>query len=84
MAMLAQSGQRHLAPFAQQAIDQNYVKPTKKVFDDSKVSDHFAIIPTLQEPGALSDAEQKLYDLVVRRFLAVFFPAAEYLSLIHI
>jgi len=78
MAMLAQSGQRHLAPFAQQAIDQNYVKPTKKVFDDSKVSDHFAIIPTLQEPGALSDAEQKLYDLVVRRFLAVFFPAAEY------
>ncbi|MEJ2802750.1 DNA topoisomerase III [Comamonadaceae bacterium PP-2] len=78
MAMLAQSSQRHLAPFAQQAIDQNYVKPTKKVFDDSKVSDHFAIIPTLQEPGALSDAEQKLYDLVVRRFLAVFFPAAEY------
>jgi DNA topoisomerase-3 len=49
------------------------------VFDDSKVSDHFAIIPTLQAPSGLSDAEQKLYDLVVRRFLAVFFPSAEYM-----
>jgi DNA topoisomerase-3 len=48
------------------------------MFDNSKVSDHFAIIPTLQAPGALSEAEQKLYDLVVRRFMAVFFPSAEY------
>ncbi|KAF1023550.1 MAG: DNA topoisomerase 3 [Paracidovorax wautersii] len=78
LKMLATSEQRHLAPFARQALDQNYVKPTKKVFDNSKVSDHFAIIPTLQAPGALSDAEQKLYDLVVRRFLAAFFPAAEF------
>ncbi|MDP2987831.1 DNA topoisomerase III, partial [Hydrogenophaga sp.] len=45
----------------------------------SKVSDHFAIIPTLQAPSGLSDAEQKLYDLVVRRFLAVFFPSAEFM-----
>ena len=43
------------------------------------MSDHFAIIPTLQAPGALSEAEQKLYDLVARRFMAVFFPSAEYL-----
>src|SRR5690606_23410918 len=41
-------------------------------------SDHFAIIPTLQAPRELSEAEAKLYDLVVRRFLAVFYPAAEY------
>ncbi|MDE2604406.1 MAG: DNA topoisomerase III [Burkholderiales bacterium] len=79
MGMLAGSGLPHLAPFARQALDGNYVKPIKKVFDDSKVSDHFAIIPTLQAPSGLSDAEQKLYDLVVRRFLAVFFPSAEYL-----
>ena len=52
--MLAGGGQRHLAPFAQQALAQGYVKPTKRIFDNSKVSDHFAIIPTLQEPGALS------------------------------
>lgn len=79
MGMLAQSGMRHLEPFAQQAIDNDYVKPIKRVFDDTKVSDHFAIIPTLQAPSGLSEAEQKLYDLVVRRFLAVFFPSAEYL-----
>ena len=77
MGMLAASGMPHLAPFARQAINEQYVKPIKRVFDDSKVSDHFAIIPTLQAPSGLSEAEQKVYDLVVRRFLAVFFPSAE-------
>ena len=78
MAMLAQSSMGHLAPFARTAISKNYIKPSRKVFDNSKVSDHFAIIPTLQAPSGLSDAEQKLYDFVVRRFIAVFYPAAEY------
>ena len=78
MAMIAQSSMGHLAPFARTAISKNYVKPSRKVFDNSKVSDHFAIIPTLQAPSGLSDAEQKLYDFVVRRFIAVFYPAAEY------
>ncbi|WP_338498888.1 DNA topoisomerase III [Delftia tsuruhatensis] len=77
-AMLAGSGMRHLAPFAQQALDESYVRPTKRIFDNSKVSDHFAIIPTTQAPSGLSEAEQKLYDLVVRRFMAVFFPSAEH------
>ncbi|MBA2962889.1 MULTISPECIES: DNA topoisomerase III [Ramlibacter] len=78
MGMLASSGMKHLAPYAQQALDDGYVKPTKRVFDNAKVSDHFAIIPTLQAPSGLSDAEQRLYDLVVRRFLSVFFPSAEF------
>ncbi len=76
--MLAASGMKHLAPFAATALKNNYVKPSKRIFDDKKVSDHFAIIPTLQAPSGLSEAEQKLYDLVVKRFLAVFFPSAEY------
>ena len=76
--MLANSPMAHLAPYAQQALQHNYVRPTKRVFDNSKVSDHFAIIPTTQAPTGLSEAEQKLYDLVVRRFMAVFFPSAEY------
>ena len=76
--MLAGSPMGHLAPFARQALQDNYVRPTKRVFDNSKVSDHFAIIPTTQAPAGLSEAEQKLYDLVVRRFMAVFFPSAEY------
>ena len=78
-AMLATSGMAHLAPHAQTALNNGYIRPTKRIFDNSKVSDHFAIIPTLQAPGELSEAEQKLYDLVVRRFMAVFFPSAEYL-----
>ncbi|GAB3365148.1 MULTISPECIES: DNA topoisomerase III [Giesbergeria] len=78
-AMLAGSGMAHLAPYAQMALSQGYIRPNKRIFDNTKVSDHFAIIPTLQAPGDLSEAEQKLYDLVVRRFMAVFFPSAEYL-----
>ena len=78
LEMLADSGMKHLAPFAAQAVKGNYVKPTKRVFDNAKVSDHFAIIPTLQAPSGLSEAEQKIYDLVVRRFMAIFFPSAEY------
>ena len=78
-AMLAASPMRHLAPHAQTAIDKSYIKPSRRIFDNSKVSDHFAIIPTLQAPGQLSDAEQKLYDLVVRSFMAVFYPSAEFM-----
>ena len=76
--MLAGSGLSHLEPFAAQALSNNYIKPTRRVFDNAKVGDHFAIIPTTQAPHGLSEAEQKLYDLVARRFMAVFFPSAEF------
>ncbi len=76
--MLSSSAMRHLAPHALTALNNNYIRPSKRIFDNSKVSDHFAIIPTLQAPSGLSEAEQKIYDLVVRRFMAVFFPNAEY------
>ncbi|MGH8739464.1 MAG: DNA topoisomerase III [Burkholderiales bacterium] len=66
--------------FARQILKQGWVKPNKRIFDNTKISDHFAIIPTLQKPKHLNEAEQKLYDMVVRRFLAVFFPAAEHLQ----
>jgi DNA topoisomerase-3 len=68
-----------LSGFARRALQQGYVKPTKRVFDNTKVSDHFAIIPTNQQPRSLSEAEAKLYDMVARRFLSVFYPAAEFL-----
>jgi len=70
---------RDLAKHAKLALKADYVKPTKRVFDNAKVSDHFAIIPTLQTPTHLSEIEAKLYDLVVKRFIAVFYPPAEYL-----
>ena len=71
---------REYATFAKQIQKQGWVKPNRRIFDNSKISDHFAIIPTLQVPKHLNEAEQKLYDFVVRRFLAVFYPAAEFLQ----
>ena len=64
---------------ARKVLKEKWVRPNKRIFDNTKISDHFAIIPTQIAPKSLNEAEQKLYDLVVRRFLAVFYPAAEYL-----
>lgn len=65
--------------YASQILQNRWVRPNKRIFDNKKISDHFAIIPTTQLPKNLSEPEQKLYDLVTRRFMAVFFPAAEFL-----
>jgi len=67
---------RALSAHAKTALKEGYVRPNKRIFDNTKVSDHFAIIPTLQAPKHLTDIEAKLYDLVAKRFLAVFFPSA--------
>src|SRR6187455_2536944 len=64
---------------ARRVIKEKWVRPNKRIFNNAKVSDHFAIIPTLIAPKVLSEPEQKLYDLVTKRFLAIFFPAAEFL-----
>ncbi|MDO5530388.1 DNA topoisomerase III [Sutterella sp.] len=63
--------------FAANILTKGLVKPSdKRVFDNAKISDHFAIIPTGEIPKALEETEQKIYDLVVRRFMSVFYPAA--------
>ena len=51
---------------------------SKKVFDSSKVTDHHAIIPTGMIPTALTDLQRKVYDLVARRFIAVFYPDCKF------
>ncbi|WP_295625794.1 DNA topoisomerase III [uncultured Nitrosomonas sp.] len=65
--------------FCQQILASNWVIPNKRIFNNAKISDHFAIIPTSLNPTKLNEAEAKLYDLVTKRFLAIFFPAAEFL-----
>jgi DNA topoisomerase III len=70
---------RELAVHARKGLKEGYVKPIKRVFDNTKVSDHFAIIPTMQAPRSLTEAEAKIYDMVVKRFIAVFYPSAEFL-----
>ncbi|MEP6664648.1 MAG: DNA topoisomerase, partial [Verrucomicrobiota bacterium] len=69
----------HYSGFAETILKNDWVRPNKRIFNNAKISDHFAIIPTQQTPKGLSEPEQKLYDLVTKRFLAVFYPAAEFL-----
>ncbi|MFA5042641.1 MAG: DNA topoisomerase III [Kiritimatiellia bacterium] len=60
-------------------LKQGWVHPNKRIFNNARISDHFAIIPTAQMPKILSEEEGKIYDMVARRFLAVFYQAAEFL-----
>src|SRR5258706_2843688 len=60
---------RGLAVHAKNAVKEGYVKPVKRIFDNAKVSDHFAIIPTLLAPKSLSEIEARLYDMVCNAFL---------------
>ena len=69
-----------VAPYAEliKPIGGKPLKKTKRVFDSSKVTDHHAIIPTGVIPQGLSDAEQKVFDLVARRFIGVFLPDCKF------
>ena len=66
-----------VAPWAAKSIEEDKIRFNKRIFNNAKVSDHFAIIPT-GRMVKLSDAEAKLYDMIVKRFLAVFYPPAEF------
>jgi DNA topoisomerase-3 len=76
---LHELGESGYGVHANAVLKNGWVHPTKRIFNNAKVSDHFAIIPTGAAPKHLSEPEQKLYDLVVKRFIAIFYPAAEYL-----
>src|SRR6184192_2847700 len=65
-------------PFARRVLDNNWVKPNKRIFNNAKVGDHFAIIPTDTVPRSLDDSERAIFDMVSKRFVAVFFPPAQY------
>lgn len=69
-----------VAPYAEfiKPIGGKPLKKSKRVFDTSKVTDHHAIIPTGVVPQYLSDAEQKVFDLVARRFIGVFLPDCKF------
>ncbi len=66
--------------FADKALKEKWVVFIPKVFNDKKVTDHHAVIPTDVSPKVLSETEQKIYDMIVQRFCAVFYPAAKYLN----
>lgn len=72
-------GDTEYGPFARTILEQGWIRPNKRIFNNAKVSDHFAIIPTTLSPKKLNDDEMKVYDMVTRRFLAIFYPSAEFL-----
>ena len=67
-----------LAPFAGKILSEGWVKPNKRIFNNAKISDHFAITPTLESADKLNEIERKVYDMVAKRFLSVFYPAAQF------
>ena len=67
-----------LGAFAAKVLANDWVKPNKRIFNNAKVSDHFAIIPTGNLPSGLDGDEQAIYDMVAKRFIAVFYPAAQF------
>ena len=69
-----------VAPYAElvKPLGGKPLTKSKKVFDSSKVTDHHAIIPTGIPPQGLADMQQKVYDLIARRFIAVFYPDCKY------
>jgi DNA topoisomerase III len=67
-----------LAPHAQKVLDAGWVRPTKRIFNNAQVSDHFAIIPTTHEAKHLDEMEAKVFDMIARRFIAAFYPPAEF------
>ena len=67
-----------LARHGQTVLENGWVRPNKRIFNNAKISDHFAIIPTGTAPKNLDEMEAKVYDMIARRFVAAFFPAAEF------
>lgn len=79
VSQMTKAGQRpYLQIIKALAAFSKKLPKSKRVFDTSKVTDHHAIIPTGQVPSGLSDAEMKVYDLIARRFIAVFYPDCKF------
>ena len=73
-----QSLEGDLAPHAQKILAENWLRPNKRIFNNTQISDHFAIIPTGSEYKHLDEMESRVYDMIARRFVAAFYPVAEY------
>ena len=67
-----------LGVFASKVLAQDWVKPNKRIFNNAKVSDHFAIIPTGRVPSGLDGDETAVFEMLAKRFVAVFYPAAQF------
>ena len=64
--------------FAQTVLKNEWVRPNRRVFNNKQISDHFAVIPTGLQGKQLRSDEVKIFEMILRRFVAVFFPSAEF------
>src|ERR1043165_4907508 len=67
-----------LGVHAHKVLNEGWVRPNKRIFNNAQISDHFAIIPTAHEAKHLDEMEAKVFDMIARRFVAAFHPAAEF------
>lgn len=67
-----------IAQHAAKVLAQGWVKPNKRIFNNAQISDHFAIIPTGEKPKKLTSEEERIFEMVSQRFVAIFFPPAEF------
>ena len=67
-----------LAKHGRSVLERGWLRPNKRIFNNAQISDHFAIIPTTTGPKHLDEMEGRVYDMIARRFVATFFPAAEF------
>lgn len=70
--------QGDLGKHADKVLAEGWVRPNKRIFNNEQISDHFAIIPTASEAKNLDEMEAKVYDMIARRFVAAFYPSAEF------
>ena len=67
-----------LGTHARHVLSAGWLRPNKRIFNNAQISDHFAIIPTTTAATHLDEMEAKVYDMIARRFVAAFYPAAEF------
>jgi DNA topoisomerase-3 len=67
-----------LGTHAAKVLAEGWLRPNKRIFNNAQISDHFAIIPTTHEAKNLDEMEAKVFDMIARRFVAAFYPAAEF------
>src|ERR1019366_5387689 len=67
-----------LGVHAHKVLAEGWLRPNKRIFNNAQISDHFAIIPTTHEAKHLDEMEAKVFDMIARRFVAAFFPSAEF------
>ena len=67
----------NLKQFSKKIFEKDYLKNSPRVFNDKKISDHHAIIPSTKSPGKLSEPELKIYSMIASRMIAIFFPPAK-------